>query len=254
VVYLNDDFQVKVISRIGSPRRNQIQDNLKSKNISFDFFDAADKTNIIRNNKTFCYKDLCVDLNTNIKFGDAFSTRGWMKIGEVGCFFSHYLLWLDLINTNKKAYFILEDDANPDFSGKEIEKFVKEENLDNIDMVICQSVSPNFPKGKSEFNKTTDKMNIRVKTGIFDWETTEGTTGYIVTNSGAKKLIQVVKEYQLFNPVDNFIGRCIQAGLVTFLCPNYIQVKLNENVQTEIHYDVPDQLVEYIDNIKFITG
>ena len=50
-----------------------------------------------------------------------------MKIGEVGCFFSHYLLWLDLINNNKKAYFILEDDANPDFSGKEIERFIKEE-------------------------------------------------------------------------------------------------------------------------------
>ena len=48
MVYLNNELQVKVISRIGSPRRNQIQDNLKSKNISFDFFDAADKTNIPR--------------------------------------------------------------------------------------------------------------------------------------------------------------------------------------------------------------
>lgn len=254
MVYLNNDFVIKVISRVESPRRKTIQENLNTRNIAFDFFDAADKSNITKTNKTFCYGSTCLELNTNMKFGDSFSSRGWLKIGEIGCFFSHYLLWLDLVEKNKKAYFILEDDASPDFIGFDVERFVNSESLDGIDMVLCQSVSPNFPKGKAAFKDTTDKMNVRMKSGVFDWQTTEGTTGYIVTNSGAKKLIEVVKEYQIFNPIDNLIGRCISSGLVTFLCPNYLQVKLNENVQTEIHYDIPEQTVEYIDGIKFISG
>lgn len=254
MVYLNDDFKIKVISRIGSKRRTGIQENLKFKNICFDFFDAADKTNIVRYDKTFDYKGIKLNLNTSLPFPDAYNNRKWMKIGEVGCFFSHYLLWLDLVDQNKKAYFILEDDADPKFTDKEIKRFLNEESLDDIDMVICQSVSPNFPKGKRAFKNITDKMNIKMPMGGFDWETTEGTTGYIVTNSGAKKMLEIVKTYQMFNPVDNFIGRCVGSVLNTYLCPNYLQVVLNENVETEIHYDVPEQKIEYIDDIKFIVG
>ena len=187
-------------------------------------------------------------------FPDAYNNRKWMKIGEVGCFFSHYLLWLDLIKNNKKAYFILEDDANPDFTGDDIDKFLYLESLDQIDMVICQSVSPNFPNGKKAFKNISDKMNIKIKSDIFDWETTEGTTGYIITNSGARKMLQIVEKYQMFNPIDNFIGRCVGNILTTYLCPNYLQVKLNENVETEIHYNIPEQTVEYIEQIKFING
>lgn len=251
---MNDKLKFKVISRIDSVRRPTIEQNLKSKNIFFDFFDAIDKTSILRENKSFYHKNLKLELNTTLPFPDAYNNRKWMKIGEVGCFFSHYALWLDLINSNNDAYFILEDDADPQFTNKEVDKFIQEESLDGIDMIICQSVSPNFPKGKRAFQNISDKMNIKMPMGGFDWETTEGTTGYIVTNSGAKKMIEIVKIYQMFNPVDNFIGRCIGSVLNTYLCPKYLQVTLNEKVETEIHYDIPEQKVEYIGDIKFITG
>jgi glycosyl transferase family 25 len=254
MVYLNNTFEVKVISRINSKRRNKIQQNLESKNIKFNFFDAIDKSTIKRDNKTFTSGDLKLELNTTMPFPDAFNNRGWMKVGEVGCFFSHYALWLELVNTNKAGYFILEDDADPQFTGKEIDIFLEKESLNGVDMIICQSVSPNFSKGKPTFKNITDKMDIRVQSGAFDWITTEGTTGYIITNSGAKKLIDIVQRYNMFNPVDNFIGRCVSSGLATYLCPKYLQVILNENVETEIHYDVPEQQVEYIENIKYIIG
>jgi len=254
MVYLNNKFEIKVISRIGSPRRKTIEENLKSKNILFSFFDAADKTNITKQNKTFYYKDLKLELNTSATFPDAFNARKWMKIGEVGCFFSHYALWTDIVNNDKDTYLILEDDADPQFTGIEVQKFLNQESLNGIDMILCQSVSPNFPKGKPTFTNLLEKIQIKVPNGNFDWITTEGTTGYIITNSGAKKLIKTVESYGLINPVDNFIGRCIASDLDTFLCPKYLQVVLNENVQTEIHYDIPEQTVEYIENIKFIMG
>lgn len=254
MVYLNNNFEVKVISRVQSKRRKEIKNNLESKNIFFSFFDAADKTNITRQDKSFYYKNIKLDLNTTMPFPDAYNNRKWMKIGEVGCFFSHYLLWLDLLEKNKKAYFILEDDADPQFDGKDIEKFLNTESLNEVDMIICQSVSPNFPKGKKAFQNISNKMNKKIESSVFDWETTEGTTGYIITNSGAKKMIEIIKKYQMFNPIDNFIGRCVGNILTTYLCPDYLQVKLNVNVETEIHYDIPDQKIEYIDEIKFIIG
>lgn len=247
------NMQVQVISRIESPRRRNIENNLKNKNISFNFFDAVDKTNLLKEEKVFKYKDYKLELNTKINSPDSFSNRKWLKIGEVGCFFSHYILWNNLLNSDDDAYFILEDDADPQFTGEDIIKFLNTESLDNVDMILCQSVSPNFPNGKRLFKNLTDKITIKMS-DIFDWETTEGTTGYIITKSGAKKILEIVNEYQFFNPVDNFIGRCIGTVLTTYLCPNYLQVSINPNVQTEIHYDTKEQKIEYIDGIKFITG
>jgi GR25 family glycosyltransferase involved in LPS biosynthesis len=250
----NNNFIIKVISRISSNRREMIEKKLKDKNIPFSFFDAADKSNIRREDKIFNYNNLILELNTNMPFPDAFSNRKWMKIGEVGCFFSHYALWVELVNSGKDAYFILEDDADPMFKGEDVKKLLNENSLNGVDLILCQSISPNFPRGKKLFNNLSEKLDLRLQTKTFDWETTEGTTGYIVTSSGAKKLIKLVETYQMFNPIDNFIGRCITTGLDTFLCPRYLQVGLNENVQTEIHYDISEENVQYIENIKFMVG
>ena len=246
-------MEIQVISRLESPRRENIKKDLNLKNINFVFFDAVDKTTLVREEKIFKSKDFKLELNTTVNSPDSFSKRKWLKIGEVGCFFSHSILWKNLLISDKDAYCILEDDAVPQFTGNDIERFLKEESFDNIDMILCQSVSPNFPNGKRLFKNLTDKMTIKMS-NAFDWETTEGTTGYIITKSGAKKILEVLDKYQFFNPVDNFIGRCVGTILTTYICPNYLQVSINPNVQTEIHYDTEDQKIEYIDEIKFITG
>jgi GR25 family glycosyltransferase involved in LPS biosynthesis len=86
-----------------------------------------------------------------------------------------------------------------------------------------------------------------------DWETTEGTTGYIITKRGAAALVKLVEEYQLFNPVDCFMTRAIaRSDLTTYLCPKYLQIGMsNYWINTEIHYDKTDIKTILIDGITF---
>jgi len=247
------NIAVKVISRNTSNRRSLIEKHLNDKRISFCFFDAADKSNITWSDTVFKFNDLTLKLKTDSLVFDSFAKRKTLKIGEVGCFFSHYALWKALINSDVDSFLILEDDASLMFDKTELDKFCKTQFPEEIDMILCQSVAPNFPNGKRKFLSITDALTVKMQPGVLDWETTEGTTGYIVTKSGADKLVKLVEEYQLFNPVDCFITRVIaQSNFTTYLCPNYLQVGMGDYwINTEIHYDKMDIKTILIDGITF---
>lgn len=249
------NYKTKVISRLTSKRRPIIESHLRMQDINFEFLDAADKNNIIVNGSTFNHENLTIELNTNILTWDSFKLRGWFKIGEVGCFLSHYKLWKQLITDSCDFYLILEDDAELTFDVNKLNYFFENENLRNVDLIFCQSVSPNFPNGKRAFKNITEKLEIKIPKLVLDAETIEGTAGYIVSKSGANKLIKHTEQKQFFTPVDNFIGRIAMEDLDCYLCPNYLQIILRKDwSDTEIHYETNKEQTTNINGVVFKFG
>ena len=82
---------IKVQKEIkNSNRRSLIEKHINDKNISFCFFDAADISNItFLSDRIFKFKDLTLELKTDSPVFDSFTRKKSLRIGEVGCFFSH---------------------------------------------------------------------------------------------------------------------------------------------------------------------
>lgn len=246
-------YKVNVISRTNSSRRESIKKHLHDLGINFNFLDAADKTNISRDNLVFSYEDynLKINISSDVTVSGSFKQRGWFKIGEVGCFMSHYILWNKLINDECDYYLILEDDASLTFNSEKLKQFF-DSNLPEIDLVFCQTVSPNFPNGKEIFNKINVDHLVQVPNGYLDYQLIEGTTGYIVSKSGAKKLLDQVNEFGCVMPVDNFIGVIASQTMNFFLCPNYLRVIMADYWKnTEIHHEVKEEKSLLLDGITF---
>lgn len=246
-------YKVNVISRIDSTRRENIKKHLDERGISFEFLDAADKTNINRDNLVFSHKDysLKINVSSEVTISGSFKQRGWFKIGEVGCFMSHYILWNKLIQDDCDYYLILEDDAFLTFDNQKLKQFF-DSTLPEIDLIFCQTVSPNFPNGKEIFNKINVDNLVKVPNGYLDYQLIEGTTGYIVSKTGAKKLLEQVNTIGCVMPVDNFIGVIASEIMNFFLCPNYLRIIMADYWKnTEIHHEVKEEKSLLLDGIIF---
>ena len=253
-------LETRVISRIKSSRRPTIQEHLESKDVSFSFFDAADKFSITRNDLTFSYKWHNISVNTDNNYGDSFNGRKWVNIGEIGCLYSHYSLWKELVESEYDATLILEDDAKLLFTGEQLAEFTKTQNLDGIDLIFCQRNSPNFVTGKRAFEHLTNKIEILATTQASFWEICEGTAGYILTKAGAKKLITPIEKFGFLFPADNHILRCVQkppigvsifGGMNAFLTTKELQIELSESAKTSEIHDKKQETVIMIGNMKF---
>jgi len=243
-------YKVNVISRIDSTRRESIKNHLDELGVSFEFLDAADKTNIKRDHLVFSHKDYNLKITESSYWG-SFKTRGWFKIGEVGCFMSHYILWNKLLNDNCEYYLILEDDAFLTFNNEILTNFFQSE-LPKIDLIYCQSVSPNFPNGKKIFNTINVEQLTAIPNGYYDLQLIEGTTGYILSKTGAQKLVEKVKELGCIMPVDNFIGIVASEIMNSFICPNYLTlIMANYWKNTEIHHEVKEEKSLLLDGMIF---
>ena len=227
------NIKTKVISIDGSTRRPKIQSYLEEKQIPFEFFNAACSSNVQRDGSTFKYNQTDFTINVSNKFHDSFKGRGWVNIGEIGCIISHYSLWkeLTLNNSNVEAFLILEDDAKPLFDGVDLDNFYKSQTLEGVDVIACQCTKPNFER-RQIFDTLTDFIRLvesEEEKGIL----CEGTAGYIITKSGAKKLTSIIEKYGLIFTVDNFIWRCTQVSNLTW----YITTK---KIQVDLYRELAD--------------
>ena len=98
------------------------------------------------------------------------------SFGAVGCYLSHYLLWKKVVDQNLKLVLILEDDARH----TDVINFLSKDKsyLDFYDLI--------------QLNKRTDD-NIQNYTRYFD-----GTESYLLTNLGAKKLLDATHDHSHF--------------------------------------------------------
>jgi len=120
------------------------------------------------------------------------------KPGEFGNFASHYLAWKYVVENNMDKLLIFEDDA------KLSEEFIDKYNLfldycpkdyDVFSIFVHENQFPRF--------NSNDIINDIIAKGYQDWST----LCYIISNAGAKKLLNYVKQTGMDYPTDWFIFR-----------------------------------------------
>lgn len=247
-------IKIMVMSLATSRRKPKIKKQLEDAGFDFQFSNGIGKEDLIIDFENQLVKDPKYTIKfisnpnpvfTDVKFFESFGNRGWVKIGEIGTFFAHFNVWKKLLEDPEcDAYMILEDDASFLFSKSDFDRFCNEQDLEGIDMIHCQKISPNFQNGKIGFTNLTDHITPIEKDKNI-WQNTEGLATYIVTKIGARKIIEFWERFGFFTPVDNEVTRTFIHGQINmFYCPNYLQAGLNDEADySEIHHvDITGEL------------
>lgn len=125
-----------------------------------------------------------------------------MKRGMVGCALSHIKLYIELYNSNDKLYCILEDDITltPKFKEKLLHLYSKlPENWD-----ICYLGCHLWKQYRNEEFLNREKFPIPEKWNKLKSFTYSigGTSGYLISKSGAKKLLDCINLSGMTNCID----------------------------------------------------
>lgn len=203
-------MKVYVISLVRSKyRRQRITEQMASYGIEFEFFDAVDGK---LENPLFTDYDYkkCLWL-----------TSGKMPTrGEIGCYGSHYLLWLRCVSLNQPIV-VLEDDVILSESFKDIIKRIRED-VEQCGFVRLEPVV----RGRLHTVIDKDEYKISLMEDNFG-----GARGYAISPSSASKLIK----HRWSVPVDCFIGLQYLHGMKSFVIfPSLIihNEKMETTVQT----------------------
>lgn len=124
-----------------------------------------------------------------------------MTYGEIGCFMSHYNVWLDVVRKGRRWSAVFEDDAK--FERDFLEKFdrlmdsVLELEDGRVDFIYLGRKREGESTEESWFNNQTDLHLVHPTYSYW-------TIGYLISLSGAKKLIDSEPLSKLL-PVDEFL-------------------------------------------------
>ncbi|CAH8678591.1 unnamed protein product [Schistosoma rodhaini] len=114
-------------------------------------------------------------------YTDPYHNRS-LKFGEIGCFLSHYNIWMEMINNGYNRILILEDDLRfaPAFV-RNLNKVIKEadDNVANWDLLYI---------GRKRMSKSEKRVPNTTSLTYPDY--TYWTLGYILSRNGAEKLIK----------------------------------------------------------------
>jgi glycosyl transferase family 25 len=171
-----------VVSLIHEHERRQHIDSLFDEhNLDFDYFDAINKTQVE---------------DTLRKYGLKVQSER-MSVGEVACYLSHYCLWQKVIEYNLPYLMVFEDDIYFSKSGKTL--------LNNFawlpnDFVVIKLETMH---GRVMINKG---INIMLDHKLCHMKSSHmGMAGYIISQRGAKKLVEMIQELGVDRPVDHIM-------------------------------------------------
>lgn len=175
--------------------------------------------------------------------------RGF-KLGEIGCFASHYLAWKGLLESDANTLAVFEDDAWID------EEF-------SIDLKLRLEALPadydvfSVYADVNQRERFTDKHVVSdlISKSYQDWST----LGYVVSRSGAKKLVDHVHSVGMNEPVDWFIFRNAERGFFNvYTTPpkNPMSIRINDVTGSQVQqtkmyseFDI-DRAVGFIDFVR----
>lgn len=169
-------------------RRVKMEMTLKELGIDYTYFEAVDGRKLT--------DEILVEkgIKFMVEYEDPYHKRK-MKMGEIGCFLSHYAIWETMIEKNLQEVLVLEDDIKfePYFRETAIQLMQEAHNKGGYDLIY-------FGRKRLHDNEeyVKDSTNF-VKVSYTYW-----TLGYVLTLEGAKKLI-AAKPLENLLPVDEFL-------------------------------------------------
>ena len=185
---MNEIYVINLVRRID--RRKRLQETFDILNMSVRFFDAIDGKHTV--DQTYL-KRLNVHLLPN--YEDPYNRRP-MNYGELGCFFSHYFIWQDMIEKNySNGILILEDDIRFDAYFKyKLEKILLNRSLDWDLIYLGRKI---MRSNDENYDKTIEKFLI--EPSYSHW-----TIGYALSLRGAQILVNE-NPIQKLLPVDEYL-------------------------------------------------
>lgn len=162
-------------------RREHIRKEFKKANLEFEFFDA------LRPKEG---KELLVSISPE-------SDLTLLSPGEIACLASHVALWKKLLESKEQYSIIFEDDV---FLGEKVTDFLYEmiEDLQGLDLIKLETFQEKVLLGK--VRKSFLNRNL------YDLHSNHsGTAGYIITRSGAIKLLQYLFLGDQLLPADHYM-------------------------------------------------
>lgn len=172
-------------------RKEQMIKMCKEQNLRFNIFEAVDGKDLIKNPPA----DI-INLFKNNDFGS--------RCGFIGCALSHKKLWEQLLNENIKDYYIiLEDDIEVNIKFKKhlkyIQKTIKSKRFEDWDIIFLaySTYNENFYKIQNQ------KQEFDINLIDFDKQQyVGGTFSYIISKSGARKLLKYIEENGIKHGID----------------------------------------------------
>jgi GR25 family glycosyltransferase involved in LPS biosynthesis len=120
------------------------------------------------------------------------------KVGEFGCFASHYVFWKYIVDNNIEQAVVLEDDADVQNHFPSMYQLALNLLPSTYDVFSMYVDKNQYPRFNESF-----RINNYIARGYQDWST----LSYIVSLKGAKRLIELVETNGMDQPVDWFIFR-----------------------------------------------
>ncbi|CAF1109982.1 unnamed protein product [Adineta steineri] len=185
---LDEIYVINLVRR--TDRRERLQATFDILNISARFFDAIDGKYTI--DQAYLER-----LNVRLlpEYEDPYNLRP-MNYGELGCFFSHYFIWEDIVkNEYSNGVLILEDDVrfDPYFKYK-LEKILSNRSLD-WDLIFL---------GRKIMRPDEENYENTIETFLIEPSYSHWTVGYALSLRGARMLIDE-KPLQKILPVDEYL-------------------------------------------------
>lgn len=169
-------------------RRLRMQKTLQVIGLQAEFWDAVDGRNL----SVERLQDLGVTVMPG--YSDPYHKRP-MTMGETGCFLSHYAVWQEVIQRNLSHVMVLEDDVR-------FERNMKNRLREELRQLDLNSQDLIYLGRKRQTGSPDDELRLFpnfVRPKYSYW-----TIGYIITRSGAEKLIAAEPLKNLI-PVDEFL-------------------------------------------------
>lgn len=204
--------------KTATKRREHIMCEFGKQGIAFEFFDAVTPTDISK----YAQK-LSIPIINNQRLTD----------GEKACFLSHVALWQQMIDENLDYMAIFEDDV---YLGNDAACFIKNDWLYfEFDIIKLETQHELVHIGKSIHHHGNRTLNPLKSTHV-------GTAGYIISQSGAKRLLEFIKsidEYEYYAIDHVMFGAYLSKGKVLQLCPALCQQSDSQikNLESQLEQD-----------------
>lgn len=217
--------KILVLTLKQSIEKNEYIESIKDQIGDFEYFyGIGDKKQIIDNIKD-------KKLLTTGKGGILF-------VGQIGCYFSHTNIFKKVVNENLDNIIVFENDINflkedwKDYVSNSIKKLPKD-----YDILLLYSRSKNMTK----------RNKLRINKYITKYNNTSGLVGYLISNQGAKKIIEYLKDQEII-PIDLLINKLAKNNKINIYNLYERIIDTNRELKSTIYFKDPKIWIKHKSN------
>ena len=172
----------------------------------------------------------------------------------VGCLMSHIKMYIELIYSDYDLFCILEDDIT--FTSNFDKKFLHLYNQlknEKWDLIYIGHHIRNMENKHIEFHTENLPIIEKVNTHKSFLKSLGGTTGYLISKSGAQKLLDFISLYGATNCIDTLQQKSANIMDVFYCTPHLIYSDCfdnNNSVDTDIQRNITSLSIPYEEKVK----